>query len=129
MAKSCSTVILNACATFIRDNAQKVAICTSVSTNTVASVQANMLAETTLTTGAGSTSYTIGAGDVSGVKITITSQASIAVATTGVAQRLALYSSVTNVVYAVTECTTQALTSTLNKVTIPTFDVEFQDAT
>ena len=128
MAKSCSTIILNACATIIRDNAQKVAICTSVSTNTVASVQANLLAETTLTTGA-STSYTIGPGDVSGVKITITSQASIAVASTGVAQRIALYSSVSNVVYAITECTTQALTSTLNKVTIPAFDVEFQDAT
>ena len=93
MDKFCSSVVLGAACTVIRDNTAKVAVCTSLTTNTVADVQANMLAETTLTTGA-STSWTLADSSVSGRKITMTAQSSIAIATTGVAKSIALYSSV-----------------------------------
>ena len=128
MAKFCSSAVLNAACTHIRDNVAKVAVCTSASTNTVASVQANLIAETTLTTGA-STSWTIADSSVSGRKITMTAQSSITVSATGVAQRVALYSSVSDLVYYVTECTTQAITDVANKVTIPAFSMHFYDAT
>jgi hypothetical protein len=130
MAKFCSSIILDAAATVIRDRGAKIAVCTSVAITTVDLVQANMLAETTLTTGAGSTSYTIADGDVSGRKITISAQASIAVATTGIAQQICIYTTIgTTALLYKTDATTQALASTANKVTIPSWKIEFRDAT
>jgi hypothetical protein len=128
MEKFCSSLVLGAACTYIRDNVVKVAVCASLTTNTVANVQSNMLAETALTTGA-STSWTIADSSVSGRKITMTAQSSIAIATTGTAKNIALYSSVSGQVYYVTNCTTQALVSTNNKVTIPAFSMHFYDAT
>ncbi len=128
MEKYCSSLVLNAACTYIRDNTAKIAVCASLTTNTVADVQSNMLAETTLTTGA-STSWTIADSSVSGRKITVATQSSIAIGTTGVAKNIALYSSAANAVYYVTNCTTQALVSTNNKVTIPAFSMHFYDAT
>lgn len=128
MEKFCSSLVLDAAATYIRDNTAKVAVCTSLTTNTVANVQASLLAETTLTTGA-STSWTLADSSVSGRKITVTAQSSIAVSATGVAKNIALYSSAANAVYYVTNCATQVLASTLNKVTIPAFSMHFYDAT
>ena len=128
MDKFCSSVVLDCACTAIRDNAVKVAVCSSLTTNTVVNVQASMLAETALTTGA-STSWTIADSSVSGRKITMAAQSSIAIATTGVAKNIALYSSISGLVYYVTNCTTQALVSTANKVTIPAFSMHFYDAT
>ena len=128
MEKFCSSLVLNAACTYIRDNTVKVAVCSTLSTASVAAVQAAMLAETALTTGA-STSWTLADSSVTGRKLTMTAQSSIAIATTGVAKNIALYSSVSDVVYYVTNCTTQALVSTNNKVTIPAFSMHFYDAT
>ena len=128
MEKFCSSLVLNAACTYIRDNTVKVAVCSTLSTASVAAVQAAMLAETALTTGA-STSWTLEDSSVTGRKLTMTAQSSIAIATTGVAKNIALYSSVSGQVYYVTNCTTQALVSTNNKVTIPAFSMHFYDAT
>lgn len=128
MEKYCSSAVLDAAIGVIRDNAAKVAVCTSLTTNTVADVEAKTLAVTTLTTGA-STSWTLADSSVSGRKLTMTAQSSIAVGTTGVAKNIALYSTVSNLVYYVTNCTTQVLVSTANKVTIPAFSMHFYDAT
>ena len=133
MAKHCSTIILNAACTVIRDNCTLVTICTSDITTASSASQANstanyMLASATLTTGA-STSWTIAAGDVSGVKITMSSQSTLAVEKTGVAQKICLMAAGSSKIYNQTECTTQNLASTANRVTIPAFDIEFRDAT
>jgi hypothetical protein len=128
MEKFCSSVVLDGAIAVIRDNAAKVAVCTSLTTNTVADVEANLLAVTTLTTGA-STSWTLADSSVSGRKLTMTAQSSLAIATTGVAKNIALYSTASGLVYYVTNCTTQALVSTANKVTIPAFSMHFYDAT
>ena len=130
MAKLCSSVILDAAATVIRDGAAKIAVCTSAAIASVNDVETYTLAVTTLTTGAGSTSFTIADGDVSGRKITISAQSSIAVATTGVAQQIALYTTIGSTrLFYLTNATTQALASTANKVTIPAWKIEFRDAT
>jgi hypothetical protein len=130
MAKFCSSVILDAAATVIRDRAAKIAVCTSNAIASVDDVEAQTLAVTTLTTGAGSTSFAIQDGDISGRKITIAAQSSIAVGTTGVAGKICLYTTIgTTALLYITECTTQALASTANKVTIPAWKIEFRDAT
>ena len=135
MAKYCSTLVLDAALDYIIDNGAKICVCTSSLTPTSTTIAdhdsttGNALAVTTLTTGSGSTSYTKAAGDVSGRKVTVTQQASIAIAATGVAAYISIVNTASSVVIYVTECTTQALTSTSNKVTIPAFDIEFRDAT
>ena len=130
MAKFCSSIVLDAAATVIRDRGAKMAVCTSNAITTVDHVETYTLAVTTMTTGAGSTSYTIADGDVSGRKITISAQASIAVATTGVAQQICIYTTIgTTMLIYKTDATTQALASTANKVTIPAWKIEFRDAT
>ena len=130
--KMCSTIALNAACTSIRDLTEKVAICTTAitSASAVSDIEggaAHGLAWTTLTTGA-STSWTIAAGDVSGIKLTMSSQGGISVEATGVAGKIAFYATASTVYY-ITDCTTQALTSTSNTVTIPAFDIEFRNAT
>ena len=130
MTKFCSSIILDAAATVIRDRGAKIAVCTSAVINTVDNVETYTLAVTTLTTGAGSTSYTLADGDVSGRKITISAQSSIAVATTGVAAQICIYTTIgTTALLYKTDATTQALASTANKVTIPAWKIEFRDAT
>ena len=132
--KMCSTIALNAACTAIRDNTNKVAVCTTeiTSASSVADIEGTGgstygLAWTTLTTGA-STSWAIAAGDVSGLKLTMSSQGGISVETTGVAGKIVLYNTASTILY-ITDCTTQALTSTSNTVTIPAFDIEFRNAT
>ena len=136
MAKFLSTIVLDAAATVIRDNAAKIAVLSSAPTETSGSTaitQVNttggyMLAVTTLTTGA-STSFAIADSSVSGRKITISQQASIAIEATGVAAYVAIFSSASSHVYAYTSCATQALSDTANKVTIPEWIIRFAQAT
>ena len=133
MAKFLSTIVLDAAATIIRDNAAKIAITSqapagSTGATAIADVETYTLAVTTLTTGA-STSFSIANSSVTGRKITISEQVSIAVAATGVANNVVLYSSVSNVVYAYTSCSTQSLSDTANKVTIPEWIIRFAEAT
>lgn len=133
MAKFCSTIVLNAACTVIRDNCTAICVCTTELTSASSAQHAIStanygLAITTLTTGA-STSWTIAPGDVSGVKITVTAQSSIAVNKVGVAGKVALVNAGSSKIYYFTECTTQSLASTANKVTIPAWDIEFRDAT
>ncbi len=136
MAKFYSSVVLDAAATVIRDNAAKISILSSAplesegssAINQVSSTAGYMLAVTTLTTGA-STSFTIADSSVSGRKITISQQACIAIQATGVAAYVALFSTSASRVYAYTSCATQALSDTANKVTIPEHIYRFAQAT
>ena len=138
MAKFLSTIVLDAAATVIRDNAAKIAVLSSAPTETSGSTaitQVNttgaggyMLAVTTLTTGA-STSFAIADSSVSGRKITISEQASIAISATGVAAYVAIFSSASSHIYGYTSCATQALSDTANKVTIPAHIYRFAQAT
>ena len=136
MAKFLSSVVLDAAATVIRDNAAKMSVLSAAPTETtgataisqVDTTAGNMLAVTTMTTGA-STSYTIADSSVSGRKITVSQQASFAIQATGVAAFVALYSTSASAVYAYTSCATQNLTDTANLVTIPEFIIRLAQAT
>ena len=136
MAKFLSTLVLDAAATVIRDNAAKISVLSAAPTETSGSTAitevdttgGNMLAFTTLTTGA-STSFAIADSSVTGRKITISEQATISIEATGVAAFVALYSTATSKIYAYTSCATQALSDTANKVTIPEWIIRFAEAT
>jgi hypothetical protein len=127
MAKYCNSTVLDAGLKVILDNASKISVCSAVPSNVAdADSTANyQLAVTTLSTG----SFTLQAGLVSGRRLTVAAQSSIAINKTGVASNIALYSTVTNQLYYVTNCTTQSLASTANKVTIPSWNIELRDAT
>lgn len=125
MAKFCNSTVLDAGLKVITENAVRISVCSAQPTDVTEASATYMLAVNTLT----SASYTFAAGDVSGRKITVAQQASIAVASTGVGSHIGLYSTVSGVLYYVTQCTTQALASTANKVTIPAWDIELRDAT
>jgi len=137
MAKFLSTVVLDAAATVIRDNTLHISVMSAAPTETSGSsaiaecntTGGSMLAMTSLTTGSGSTSFTIADSSVTGRKFTIAQQASIAISATGVAAFVAIFSSASSHVYAYTSCATQALTDTANKVTIPEWIIRFAQAT
>lgn len=126
MPKYCNSTVLDAGLKIISENAAKISVCSALPSNVseADSTASYRLAVTTISTA----SFTLGAGDVSGRKITIAQQSSIAIDKTGVANYIALYSTASNTLYYVTMCTTQNLASTANKVTIPAWDIELRDA-
>jgi len=139
MAKFCATTILDAALHVITANVIKVIVAKNAPTDsssmgvseclsTGADATSIQLAAHVLATATG-TDFQLAAGDVSGRKLTISEQATIDVSATGVASHIILMSSVTNLIYYYTTCTTQVLGSTANKVTIPAWDIEFRDAT
>lgn len=124
MAKWCNDAMLDTALQYIRNNAKKICVLTAQPTLLTECTAATVLAMTTL-----NTAMTIGDGDVSGRKITIPQAATVAVQTTGVASHVALYSSAagSSGLHYITQCSTQALTSTSNQVTIPAWDIEIAD--
>lgn len=77
-----------------------------------------------------SSNYTIQDGATSGRRITVAQMTTIAVGATGVASVIALFSTgATGTIYVETTCATQALTSTNNTITVPSFSIELADPT
>ncbi len=129
MAKMCSTVVLAGAATIIRDNVSRIVLgdATVASSATAAETTANnMIATTTMS----AAQLVLGDSSVSGKKITVSAQATLAVESTKVAQYVYLISSgATGTIYYRTSCATRAFTSTSDRVTIPAWDIHFYDAT
>lgn len=126
MAKVLSSVVLDAAATVITDNATAICILTATpAAGSSICTAATVLARSCCS----SANFTIGDSSVTGRKIDVAAFSSLPVSTTGVAEFVALYSSVTAVVYAITSCATQNLASTANKVTIPAWIIRFAEAT
>lgn len=88
-----------------------------------AAIAALTLAEGELTPGAGNGDFTLGAGDVSGRKLTVSQQDSLDISDDGDATHLAIDDGVNLLV--VTTCTTQTLTQG-GTVTVAAWDVEFR---
>lgn len=103
-----------------------ISVCDTEPTTRAQANTTYMLAATSMTTGDGNGDYTIGEGDVSGRKVTISQQTDIDIGTTGTANHVAIYDA--SVVLFVTTCTAQGLTSG-GTVTIPAFDIEIEDPT
>lgn len=82
-----------------------------------------------MTPGAGNGDYTLADGDVSGRKLTVAAQNGASVTGTGTAGHIVLATGgATDLIRAITTCTSQALTSG-NTVNIPAWDWEILDVT
>ena len=107
------------------DNGTRVGICSAQPAN-FAGIAAVLLAEVTITAGAGGGDWTLGDGDVSGRKLTLAQQADIPIDVSGTATHITIDDGST--LLAVTTCTSQALTDT-GTVTVPAHDYEVVDPT
>ena len=127
MAKYQNDSMLDAALDWIKTNVKKTCILTAQPTLLSECTASTSLAVAALTTA----SFTLANGDVSGRKITVAAQTTIAVTSTGVASHVALFSSAvgSSGLHYVTVCTTQVLGSTANQVTIPAWDIEIADTT
>lgn len=103
-----------------------VTVCSTQPTNYTEATVTYKLADVTVTAGDGNGDFTIGAGDVSGRKLTLAQQADVPIDADGTAAHVAICQSVGTTLRYVTTCTSQALTSG-GTVTIPTFDLEITD--
>lgn len=86
-----------------------------------------MLAQHTVTAGAGNGDFTKGDGDTNGRKLTTLQQTGVSITNSGTAQHIALLDVAGTELLAVTTCTSQAVTSG-NTATINAFDIEISDA-
>lgn len=110
---------------YLRLRVTRVTVCDSQPATYAAanSTTGAMLAKSSVLT---STDFTIGNGDTSGRKLTLTAQNSVSVSKTGTASHVSWIGSTGSVLFCVTTCTTQALTSG-NTVNIPAHDFEMLD--
>ena len=128
MPKFCSTDILLQACSYIKTNVKRMVLMTTTPANLAACTAATCLAGATMSTA----EFTIGDGEVSGKKVTVSQMATLAVRTTGIPSHVVLFATAvgtTGIHYWTTCSTAQALTSTANTVTVPAWDIEFRDAT
>ena len=124
MAKAIADAVLDAAldklATCVRQS-----VCSGEPAN-FAGIAAVSLADVVLTAGDGNGDYTIGDGDVSGRKVTVSQQADVPIDSSGTATHIAYDDGTT--LLGVTTCTSQALTAG-GTVTVPAHDFEIQSPT
>lgn len=110
----------------IADDGLRAHICSTQPTTYTEATTTFQLGTATLTAGDGNGDWVIADGDTSGRKLTMSQQTSITIDNTGTAQHIAI-TDATDTLYAVTTCTSQAVTSG-NTATINAFDIEISDA-
>lgn len=123
MAKFLPDGVIDGMLAYIRTNITGVSVCSTQPTTYAEATSTYKLADQN---GLTSTDLTLGNGDTSGRKITLSEQAGVTVDTTGTAAHVAWWGSSGSLLILVTTCTTQALT-TGNTVTIPAHDFEIRD--
>lgn len=124
MAKSISSIVVNAALSYIKENVTKLLVCSEQPTTVAMAVSTEMLASYAIA----STEFTLADGDVSGRKVTVGSAVSFAVSNTGSAQHVALVDGGNSVLLVVTTCTNQTLTAG-NTLTVPAWDYEITNPT
>lgn len=124
MGKLLDDSVLDGALNVIKNNATKVAVCSTQPTTYTEAITTYMLA---IKTGLTSGDYTGPADHTSGRKLTMNSQSTISVTNGGSAQHVALTGS-SSVLYAVTTCTAQTLTAG-NTVSIPAWVASIADPT
>jgi len=126
MAKAAHDDVLDALLNYVADNCTRITVCSTQPTTYAEGNSTYALADVTVTAGVGGGDFSLANGDVSGRKLTVAQQASIAIDTSGTAQHVALLDVTNSKLLYVTTCTSQALTSG-GTVTIPAFDIEVAD--
>jgi len=123
MAKYLPDATIDGMLAWIRERITIVTVCSTQPTSYAEATSTYKLADNN---GLTSTDLTLGNGDTSGRKITLSEQAGVAVDTSGTAAHVAWCGTSGSTLLLVTTCTTQALT-TGNTVTIPVHDFEIRD--
>jgi hypothetical protein len=123
MGKSVHNDVLDAALNYIKDNATRIAVCSTEPTTYTELITTNMLSVKTIS----SSDFTGPAdGDTNGRKITSNQHANVSVTNSGTAQHVGLGDSANSKLLLVTTCTSQVLTAG-NTVTIPAWDDEIAD--
>lgn len=126
MAKFVPDSTLDAMLDVIANAVDRIDICSTQPTTYAEATSTYSLGNVTVTAGDGGGDWTIGNGDTSGRKLTLAQQTGVSIGTSGSAQHIAGTDG-TSVLYFVTTCTSQSVTSG-NTATINTFDIEILDA-
>jgi len=123
MAKYLPDAVIDGMLGYIRVNITGVSVCSTQPTTYAEATSTYMLASQN---GLTSTDLTLGDGDTSGRKVTLSEQAGVSITTTATGAHVSWWGSTGSTLLLVTTCTTQALT-TGNTVTIPAHDFEIRD--
>jgi hypothetical protein len=112
----------------IANGVDRIDICkdTPIDYSTATTAGTHSLGNVAVTAGAGGGDWTIGNGDTNGRKLTLAQQTGVSIGNSGTATHIAGTDG-SAVLYFVTTCTSQAVTSG-NTATINTFDIELSDA-
>ena len=122
MAKWQIDAMLDAALDYISSNADEIFVC-----NAQPTTYAEASSTFALTDVAAPSFQANADGDVSGRKLAVDQEPDVAINTTDTATHIALCKNVGSILLYVTTCTSQALTSG-GTVTIPTWDIEIEDA-
>lgn len=122
MAKSVHNNVLDQSLEYIKNNCDKMTVCSQEPTTFTEANSTYALADVSM----GSTDYTIADGDTSGRKVTVAEKSGVTVDDTGTGNHVALLDTVNSLMLYVTTSTSQSLTSG-NTMTFETWDVELRD--
>jgi hypothetical protein len=126
MAKSISSLVLNAALSYIQANADRMTVCSGAPTTLAMALSTEKLASIIMSAG----NFTVSAGSASGRRCVVSAVNSIVVSVTGSAQHVAILDTdgAYSAVLCVTTCTNQTLTAG-NTVNVPTWAYEINDPT
>lgn len=123
MAKFLPDAIIDGMLNYLQLRITGISVCSTQPTTYAEATSTYKLADKN---GLTSTNLTVGNGDTSGRKVTMSAHNGIAVDASGTAAHVAWWGSSGSTLLLVTTCTTQALTSG-NTVNIPAHDFEIRD--
>lgn len=124
MAKSVNAAVLDLALNDIKNNGNKMVVCSAQPTTYTEANATFMLANVAMA----GTDYTLAAGDTSGRKVTTASKTGITITNSGTATHVAIIDTVNAALKLVTTCTSQAL-STGGTVDIPAWKWEINNPT
>jgi len=122
MAKYANDLMMDAALNYIRDNAEKLCVCSAQPLNYTEAVTNYSLASAAVD----SSDFTLANGDSNGRKVTVAQQSSMTIGTSGSANHVAIVATSSTALLLVTTVTEQALTAA-GTVTTNAFDDEIAD--
>lgn len=123
MAKYLNDAGLDALLDYIKNNCDKMIVCSTQPTTYAEATSTYALADVAMASG----DFTHANGDTSGRKTTVAAKSAVPIDASGNAQHVALVKTGTSTLLAVTTCTSQALTAG-GTVDVPAWDIEVADA-
>lgn len=122
MAKYANDSFMDAALDYIKNNCDKMIVCSTQPTTYNEANSTYALADVAMASG----DFTHGNGDTSGRKTTVGAKSTVTIDASGTAAHIALVKTGTSALLYVTTCTSQALTSG-GTVDVPAWDIEVAD--